>query len=63
MEDPVKGIFINDLKEISVDNSVDARIVIQEGMAKRAINATKNNEASSRSHAILQFTIRKYVHQ
>ena len=27
------------------------------------MNATKNNEVSSRSHAILQFTVRKHLEE
>ena len=46
-----------------MENCHQARTVIQESLLKRSNNATKNNEYSSRSHAILQFTIRKYIPQ
>jgi hypothetical protein len=43
MEDPVKGIVINDLKEISVENILHAKAVITKGLDHRAMNATKSN--------------------
>lgn len=61
MEDPLKGVIINELVELEVKTTEQAKKAVQQGMARRAMNATKNNEVSSRSHAILQFTIRHYT--
>ena len=35
-------------------------MLIEEGMVRRVKQSTQHNEASSRSHAILQFTVRKH---
>lgn len=45
---------------MSIDNSAEAKTTILESLNRRSHNATSNNEYSSRSHAILQFTIRQF---
>jgi kinesin family protein 18/19 len=60
MEDPVRGVFINDLAELAIDNAQQAKAAILDSLARRSHNATTSNEYSSRSHAILQFTIRQF---
>lgn len=59
----MKGVFINDLKEVSIENASLAKTAILESLERRSHNATINNEYSSRSHAILQFSIRQFRHQ
>ena len=60
MEDPVRGVFINGIEEINAEERFQTKEIIIAGIERRAMNATKSNEVSSRSHAILQFTIRRY---
>lgn len=60
MEDPVRGIIINDLIETQVEEITQAQNLISCAVNRRAMNATASNEISSRSHAILQFTVRRY---
>ena len=55
--------MISDLKEVPIENPQKARVYIQEGMTRRVKEATMHNETSSRSHALLQFTIRKITSQ
>ena len=57
VEDPIKGVYVPDLKQ-NVVYTVD-QIVHQIGVGnqKRALAATFSNQYSSRSHAILQLVI------
>lgn len=61
MEDPVRGVFINGLIEVKAEDENQIKNVILSGIERRAMNSTKLNEVSSRSHAILQFTIKRYI--
>lgn len=61
MEDPIHGVFINGLTEIAAEDKNHIKDIILSGIDKRSMNSTKSNEVSSRSHAILQLTVRRYV--
>ena len=56
-EDPVKGIVVNGITEINVNNSNDMLKILKRGNRNRTQEATGANETSSRSHAILQVAI------
>ena len=56
-EDPIKGIIVNGITEINVNNSNDMLKILKRGNRNRTQEATGANETSSRSHAILQVSI------
>ena len=56
-EDPVKGIVLVGVKEISVENIDNFYDVLYKGNLKRTVGKTNANEASSRSHALLKINI------
>ena len=56
-EDPIKGIIVNGITEINVNNSSDMLKILKRGNRNRTQEATGANETSSRSHAILQVAI------
>jgi kinesin family protein 18/19 len=60
LEDPIQGVVINGLVEVPGEDKMHLKEKIALGIEKRAMNSTKSNEVSSRSHAILQFTVRRY---
>lgn len=43
MEDPVRGVFLGGLTEVSVEERTQTKDVIIAGIEKRAMNATKSN--------------------
>ena len=56
-EDPVKGVIIQGVKELSVDNIDNFYDLLYKGNQKRTVGKTNANEASSRSHALLKINI------
>jgi hypothetical protein len=56
-ERPREGIFINGLSHVQVSSAQDILSLLHSGGARRAVRGTEYNEASSRSHAILQLSI------
>ena len=56
-EDPVKGVIIQGVKEISVENIDNFYDLLYKGNQKRTVGKTNANEASSRSHALLKINI------
>lgn len=60
-EDPVKGVSISDLFERQIEHAEEARALVLDGIDRRAMNSTKTNDVSSRSHAILQLTVRRLI--
>jgi len=52
-----KGIFVNNLSEISVNNLEKAMQLLNKGESNRIIAETKLNEKSSRSHTIFKINI------
>jgi len=51
------GAFVQGLSEIRVSSVKDIRRVLERGAKSRSIRSTEYNEASSRSHAILQLRV------
>ena len=56
-EDPVKGIVIQGVKELVVENIDNFYDILYKGNQKRTVGKTNSNEASSRSHALLKINI------
>ena len=56
-EDPVKGVILQGVKEIYVENIDNFYDVLYKGNQKRTVGKTNANEASSRSHALLKINI------
>ena len=56
-EDPNKGVSVNNLLELTVTSCKDIMHLLRKGNKNRTTEATYANEASSRSHAILQITV------
>ena len=56
-EDPVKGVVINNLTEVFVDNLRATMEQLEKGSEKRVTAATAMNHTSSRSHAIFTLII------
>ena len=54
-EDPTRGVFVKDLKEVVVQDVVGINKVMDIGFQNRTVGATLMNEGSSRSHSI--FTV------
>ena len=57
MEDPNKGVIIQNLQEIAVSESQDLQDLVALGNQRRFVANTGINLFSSRSHAILIFNI------
>jgi len=57
VEDPVKGVHVPELKEISVELPEHLMDLILIGNQRRRMASTNSNQFSSRSHAILQITV------
>jgi kinesin family member 18/19 len=57
VEDPVRGVFVPELREIEVDHPSELIELIVNGNNRRTMASTSANEFSSRSHAILQISI------
>ena len=56
-EDPARGIIVAGVTEIMTTNTDEIMQLLREGNRKRTKEATYANEASSRSHAVLQVTV------
>lgn len=57
LEDPVFGVTVPDLSEHEVHNSAELLSLVLKGNEARTMAATKGNQFSSRSHAILQISV------
>ena len=57
MEDPVKGVMVQNLQEIPVAEASELMDLIHLGNLRRFVANTGANKFSSRSHAILIFNI------
>ena len=57
VEDPVRGVFVPELKEIKVSHPTELLDLIVDGNSRRTMASTSANQFSSRSHAILQISI------
>ena len=56
-EDPIKGIFINNVTEITTNSKEDIIKLLKKGNKNRTTEETDVNKTSSRSHAILQIIV------
>lgn len=57
VEDPVRGVFVPELREIDVEHPSELIDLIVDGNSRRTMASTSANQFSSRSHAILQISI------
>lgn len=57
VEDPVKGVIVPDLNEFKVNSADELASLIYMGNQRRIMAATAANLVSSRSHAILIFSV------
>jgi kinesin family protein 3/17 len=56
-EDPGRGVFVKDLREVVVQDVVSINTVMDKGFQNRTVGATLMNEGSSRSHSIFTVVI------
>ena len=56
-EDPSKGVILQGVKELFVENADNFFDILYKGNQKRTIGKTNANETSSRSHALLKINI------
>lgn len=57
LEDPQRGVLVQDLSEYQVQNASSLEELIKFGNERRTVAATGANQTSSRSHAILVFNV------
>ena len=57
IEDPIKGVLLQGVKELYVENVDNFFDILYKGNQKRTIGKTNANETSSRSHALLRINI------
>ena len=57
LEDPQRGVQVQDLSEYQVENAKSLEKLIRFGNERRTVAATGANQTSSRSHAILIFNV------
>jgi kinesin family protein 18/19 len=60
VEDPSKGVSVTNLTELLVTSVDQLEILMAESAARRVMASTTSNVASSRSHALLQLTVRRH---
>lgn len=58
-EDPTHGVFVENATTRRMKHARDLALFIEEGTRRRTTAATKMNEVSSRSHAVLTVTVRQ----
>ena len=56
-EDPGKGVILQGVNEIEVENTENFYDLLFVGNKKRTTGSTNNNETSSRSHAVLRISL------
>ena len=61
VEDPLKGVFCQNSKELIIKDSIELKKIINEGNKRRTMASTIQNQFSSRSHAILQICLEKKI--
>ena len=59
IEDPNKGVYVPNLKEFKINNTNDLKKLISQGNKRRTMAPTNQNKFSSRSHAILQLSLKR----
>ncbi|KAG2427248.1 hypothetical protein HXX76_012444 [Chlamydomonas incerta] len=58
-EDPELGVVVAGLKHITVTSPAEIMSLLEEGNRRRKTEATDANASSSRSHAVLEITVRR----
>lgn len=58
VEDPERGIFVPNLTEVRVGTTEELELLLEQGNERRTKACTNSNAVSSRSHAILQLSVR-----
>ncbi|GFR44052.1 hypothetical protein Agub_g5212, partial [Astrephomene gubernaculifera] len=58
-EDPELGVVVAGLKHITVTSAAEIMSLLEEGNRRRKTEATDANAQSSRSHAVLEITVRR----
>ena len=59
IEDPSKGVYVPNLKEFKINNTNELKKLISQGNKRRTMAPTNQNKFSSRSHAILQISLKR----
>ena len=59
IEDQTKGVYVHNVKEFIINSSYDLKKLISQGNKKRTMAPTNQNKFSSRSHAILQISLKR----
>jgi len=59
IEDSSKGVYVPNLKEFKINNTNDLKKLISQGNKRRTMAPTNQNKFSSRSHAILQLSLKR----
>ena len=62
-EDAVRGVFVGGLSEWVVRNVREVMELLRRGTARRATSATKQNDSSSRSHAVFIINVEQNTRQ
>lgn len=57
IEDATRGVYAQDLKSVKVCDLVQFEQLMHQGLQRRALAPTSNNEQSSRSHALIQIQV------
>ena len=60
VEDPIKGIYVPDLLEYTINSAESLLALINDGNTRRTMAPTNQNVFSSRSHAILQINLEQH---
>gem|GEM_PF-1941392 len=58
-EDPVKGPCVTGLSEVEANSAEDIMALLRKGNSRRTTEGTAANQASSRSHAVLQINVER----
>ena len=59
IEDPNKGVYVHNVKEFIIKTVLDLKKLIWQGNKRRTMAPTNQNKFSSRSHAILQISLKR----
>ena len=59
IEDPSKGVYVPNLNEFKINNTNELKKLISQGNKRRTMAPTNQNKFSSRSHAILQLSLKR----
>ena len=57
LEDPARGVVVQDLSEYEIENVQDLHSIVKLGNDRRTVASTGANQTSSRSHGLLIFNV------